>query len=93
MTWAYSFPAIAGPPDLADQIQHVRSEVNEACAAYYWGEGEERLAEELMDVIHAAETALRMLDVDMGEVKRDVIEKNYARGYYETPGQAVEDGR
>lgn len=42
----------------------------------------ERVAEELLDTIHAAETALRMLGVEMDEAKRAVIEKNDARGYY-----------
>lgn len=49
------------------------------------GDGSERIAEELMDTIHAAETALRMLEaegVDLGEVRRMVIRKNAARGYY-----------
>ncbi|MEC4272730.1 hypothetical protein VJ923_06130 [Adlercreutzia sp. R25] len=39
---------------------------------------------ELMDVIHAAETALRMEfeDEELDDLREAVIEKNRARGYY-----------
>jgi len=40
---------------------------------------------ELMDVIHAAETALRMsfADEELEDLRQDVIEKNEKRGYYD----------
>ena len=43
------------------------------------------IAMETMDVIHAAETMLRMLDglVDVDGIRDAVIRKNRARGYYE----------
>lgn len=39
---------------------------------------------ELMDVIHSAETALRMefTDQEIAQLQDSVIEKNRARGYY-----------
>lgn len=39
-----------------------------------------------MDVIHSAETALRLLEaegMDLDAIKRGVVEKNQARSYYE----------
>jgi hypothetical protein len=39
-----------------------------------------------MDVVHACETALRMIDdsfeVDLAEVREMTVEKNRVRGYY-----------
>ena len=38
---------------------------------------------ELLDVVHACETALREVPEDMLDAaKRKVVMKNYARGYY-----------
>lgn len=83
----WQFPPIAEPPTfLCGQLAHVRSEAREAENADFWGEGTERIAEELLDTIHAAETALRMLPLDerqLDVIKRGVVEKNRARGYYE----------
>ena len=81
----YLFPAIAEPPAFYGQLLKLRGEAYEVMKASAEGEGGERIAEELMDTIHAAETALRMLEaegVDLGEVRRMVISKNAARGYY-----------
>lgn len=81
--WTWNFPPIANPPaPISRQLAHVCSEVTEAEDAFRGGESAERVAEELLDTIHAAETALRMLGVEMDEAKRAVIEKNDARGYY-----------
>lgn len=89
--WTWSFPPIAEPhARLSRQLAHVMSEVNESYDALEDGESSERIAEELMDVIHAAETALRMLGVDVDKAWRGVIEKNSKRGYY--GGDADEQG-
>lgn len=83
--WQWQFPPIAKPEYLRQQIISVAGEVKEALDAYDDGESNERIAEELMDVCHRAETALRELEetgVDLDAVKRGVIEKNDARGYY-----------
>ena len=84
--WHWQFPPIAERPKfLCRQLYHVVSEAREAESAEFQGEGNERIAEELMDAIHAAETALRMLPFDasqLDEIKRGVIEKNDRRGYY-----------
>jgi hypothetical protein len=70
---------------LHEQIQHIESEVKEVQAAYM-EPGIEYLAEELCDVIHSAETALRILadryGVNVLDIQALVIAKNRARGYY-----------
>ena len=83
--WHWQFPPIEKPLPLRDQIVSIAGEVKEALDAYDSGEPFERVSEEIMDVIHRAESSLRELegcDVDFGAVKRSVIEKNDARGYY-----------
>ena len=86
--WHWQFPPIAEPLPLAEQIRSIAWEVREAYEAYVNGEGPERVAEELMDVIHRAETALGTIEgvplrfVDLDGVKRQVVAKNAERGYY-----------
>lgn len=84
--WQWQFPPIAEPSlKLYSQINHVRMEASEAEHAEFYNEGDERIAEELMDVIHAAETALRLLpfdELELDRIKRGVVEKNNTRGYY-----------
>lgn len=82
--WTWNFPPIADPPkSLGKQLlYHVVGEAQEAMDAYLDDEHADRIAEELLDAIHAAETALRMLGVDVDAAKRAVIAKNDARGYY-----------
>lgn len=83
--WEYQYPPIANPPTLGDQLAKVREEFGEVMDAYYNEEPPERLAEELIDLDSAKEQALRRLEeigVDLNAVKRGVIEKNDARGYY-----------
>lgn len=83
--WTWQFPPIAEPPNLILQIGRVRGEAMEVVKAKLDHEGDERIAEELMDVIHAAETALRLLpfnELELDRVKRYVIAKNDKRGYY-----------
>ena len=84
--WQWQFPPIAEQPKfICAQLAKVRSEAREAENADFYGEGDMRTAEELMDTIHAAETALRMLPFDETEldaIKHGVIVKNSKRGYY-----------
>lgn len=80
--WEWRFPPIAEPPGIEYQVIRVALEASEAEGALLSGEGAERLAEELMDVVHAAETALRMLDVDMRAKRDEVVAKNRERGHY-----------
>lgn len=85
MTFQYQFPSIAEPEELPKQLQHVKSEVDEAIEAYYEEKSPWTIATELMDVIHAAETALRLLEaegMDLDAIKRGVVEKNQRRFYY-----------
>ncbi len=99
MSWFYRFPAMAnlGGWTNEEQVEKLRSESLEACSAlwdYDMGvrfekpnSPERRTAYgmELMDVIHAAETALRMEFSDAEVVLlRDIVEeKNRERGYYD----------
>jgi hypothetical protein len=70
---------------LADQLAHIQSEVREVQGAYHEPDIT-RLAEELCDLIHSAETALRILHdryyVSIPVIQAYVIEKNRTRGYY-----------
>lgn len=82
--WQWQFPPIAEPEDLPHQILHIKAELLEAAEAC-GAKNIQHTAEELMDVIHAAETALRLLEaegMDLDAIKRGVIEKNQRRGYY-----------
>lgn len=83
----YIFPAVNFVSNsLYAQITHLESEMNEVTEAYFTPGGIDHLAEELCDVIHSAETALRILadryGVDVLVVLAAVIEKNRIRGYY-----------
>jgi hypothetical protein len=90
---------LLGDWDSEDQINKVRSETVEAYRAlrdclwdYDTGKRREEPIEadrtaygmELMDVIHAAETALRMefSEEEVGRLREKVIEKNALRFYY-----------
>ncbi len=83
----------------SDQLSHISDEVSEAWQAHaMWLVSEDRVTRsafeaikarraygmELMDVIHAAETALRITfdDEEIDELRRAVAEKNAERGYY-----------
>ena len=70
--------------DAGKQIQRIGLEVVEACNAWDDGQRDDAI-HELMDVIHAAETALRMMHVKtalLSDVKARVITGNRERGYY-----------
>ena len=83
--WQWQFPPLANIPSFRVQLSKVHEEFNEVTDAYFSEETPERIAEELMDLDHSVEQALRKLErigVDLNAVKRGVIEKNDARGYY-----------
>lgn len=87
--YSYSFPpAKLIPPEgltragQADQIVEEAAEVYAEAALDERGLPE-RYIEELLDCIHACETALREFDPEaVGGVADAVVEKNAARGYY-----------
>lgn len=90
--WGYAFPDATPAAqddvyvhgDCKKQAQRVGLEVVEACAAF---DDDDRSGAimELLDVIHAAETALRLMKASRAELddaKASVITKNRERGYY-----------
>ena len=85
--WQWQFPPIVADTTIYAQLGKVFGEVVEVIKAYDEGKGDDRIVEELMDVIHAAETALRIFeeyddDIDLDFEKRYVVLKNDKRGYY-----------
>lgn len=81
----YRFPAIANIDvfDTLEQLKHIERELREAYEANYDRE-RQNYGMELLDIIHATETALRMefSDQEVDELRAKVIEKNARRGYY-----------
>lgn len=81
----YNFPEYALDTDMSRQTAKVLEEVCEVFMALCNGEGRDRVAEEAMDAAASLEKIFRMLEsqgADLSAVKRQVIEKNRARGYY-----------
>ena len=82
----YRFPAMAniGQFDTLEQLKHIERELREAYEANYYDE-RQAYGMELLDIIHATETALRMefSQNEVEELRARVIEKNSSRGYYE----------
>ena len=90
----YRFPPMKGLEGFTAREQHrkIRSELSEAmnceiryrCGGRQDREERENYGMELLDIIHATETALRMeFDADeIEELRAKVIEKNAKRGYY-----------
>ena len=87
----YRFPPVITDNDLRQQIQKILTELKEAKSAEirYRCSGKERIEKtalgmELLDIIHATETALRMeyTEDEVDELRAKVIEKNANRGYY-----------
>lgn len=82
----YRFPAMAklNERDNADQIAKIDEEVSEAREAYFSSVDEIAYGVELMDIIQATETALRMnfTDEEVEHFRQLTIEKNRKRGYY-----------
>lgn len=69
---------------LKEQLEKIREELAEVMLAYQ-NEPKERIAEELVDVQQACETALAMLGYSEDErqkVRKKVLLKNASRGYY-----------
>ena len=83
--WRYQFPPIIIKPEsFSAQLGHIEGELREVRAAHKENDMV-AIVEELMDVIHAAETALRMLDVaplTLNRTKEKVVAKNLDRNYY-----------
>lgn len=82
----FSFPrtSFTDSNGLYEQITHICSEVSEVNEAYL-NEAIERVAEELVDLYHSVETALRIIDenyISIDAVGEKVINKNLRRGYY-----------
>jgi NTP pyrophosphatase (non-canonical NTP hydrolase) len=70
------------------QLQKIVEECDEVIQAWNDGEGDERVAEELVDVQMACETMLAMLgytEEQRKKIRLDVIDKNSRRGYYMPP--------
>ena len=84
----YTFPAIVTETTPKEQADKIGEELTEyRCAAeVYSGKFDPLNAEacvELLDVVHACETLLRMYDQDIvGACAHIVLAKNAARGYY-----------
>lgn len=88
----YRFPPLAKHKDVTirEQLNHVCEEAEEARCAYndWLGTGDacdsRHLMEELLDTIHAAETALRrnFREDEVERMRAHVIRKNAQRGYY-----------
>jgi hypothetical protein len=82
------------------QFRHICSEFAEVSQALYEFEyqngGLNHLAEELVDLQMSGETMLAILGFDnegRNNIRRQVIEKNGKRGYYEEPNTTPERGR
>ena len=88
--WRYQFPPIAGWDKIPfkEQLGKIREEVQEVADCYEEGYTLNSMETELMDVIHAAETALRIMngcsapDRFLTNVKTSLVEKNLKRDYY-----------
>lgn len=95
----YRFPAMAKLDEWTnaqqmDCIKRERCEADDALLDYELDkpyplpdcieESRNNYGMELMDIIHATETALRMefTDEEVAKLREDVIEKNRKRGYY-----------
>jgi NTP pyrophosphatase (non-canonical NTP hydrolase) len=83
----YQFPRtkFVDENGIVGQLLHVASECMEATEAAQQTDID-HTAEEVMDILHSCETALRILQekygVNINKVARAVQRKNYARRYY-----------
>lgn len=88
--WTWQFPVCPqwipkSPETRSIQMKKIIEEVKEAAdeQAYITPFDPYTYIAEVMDVIHACETALREFPAEvLDSVKRDVVSKNYERGYY-----------
>lgn len=80
----FNFPAYRNSANLSSEVAHLVEETAEFNSAVYEYMSDEDIICELMDVIHTAETIMRIVGnrnlVD--NCKSLVIEKNRRRGYY-----------
>ena len=68
------------------QLKKLKEEYDEVVQAYEMGEGRDRLTEELADVQMVCETIMATVGLTANQrrrIRRLVIKKNMARGYYE----------
>ena len=92
--WQWQFPPCpqwvpSNNRDRDEQVQSILREANEARTAFdeIWWNGMLPYVMELMDVIHACETALREFEPrHLDAAKMLVIRKNDDRGYYDDGG-------
>lgn len=75
------------------QIQHLRTELDEACYEIVFDNIPLAIME-CLDAYHSAETLLRILIKEYGEEKvlkamELIVKKNTVRGYYTLEGQAT----
>lgn len=87
--FAFNFPAhkitYLEEPNVYAQLLSVMSEVDEAKKATFSSDKWE-ITLEILDIIHAAESALRMLEVEEKTIdvaRLAVIQKNKESGYYD----------
>lgn len=81
----YRFPPMADIEEFKvhRQLDKIFEELNEANDAYKY-ETEQQFGIELLDIIQATETLLRMefTEDEVEELRAKVVEKNAKRGYY-----------
>lgn len=87
MTYIFPRTRFVGLGDLSRQLRHVEAECVEVWCEYTHNVDYAALADELNDLRHSVETALRMIEeqgfADVAESTARVQAKNEARGYYE----------
>ena len=83
----YNFPALKGLEKLTvgQQLQKIEEEVKELERELQRAESFRYIAVEALNIIHACETLLRMLEdvTDIRAAYSYVIKKNRERGYYD----------
>lgn len=107
--FAYNFPrCTCAAPYMLNQAGKIAEEAREVASAVRLYKAHDQdafdvreqarlvndIAMETMDVIHAAETMLRMLDglVDVDALREEVVRKNRQRGYYEANESESKEG-
>lgn len=65
------------------QVRKIAAEAQEVVEAFHGNEGQARVIEEVLDVLHSCETFLRNQPIDLvNDIRNEVVEKNQRRGYY-----------
>lgn len=85
MSFNYNFPAIVTNNTLFRQFKKIQEEAHELEGTWEW-KNTEATDEEVMDVIHACETYLRIRErqgANIDDIRQQVENKNRIRGYYE----------